>query len=280
MHFLYSLGGRRAVLTLSLLGTAALAHAQSDARETTFAPAPPRVNHDRIYLMGGLSLADFDGLNSTLRATPYPTLGANAAMIGFGFATDRAARFNIGSEMRLLLRNRHIRSTDAQSSYSGFVVAVPVRLTLARTPRLQVSAVAGPQLMVQMLTLHNPDSATVSSFTGYLATGQSLAQPRRTYQTTVGAMGGLQADWILPRTWAGKDGSTTQLGIGLRIQYALPVFYSRWRVQRNDVFRNTPDPKLTGGPRFNSEGFTAALVVSGLFTSLEKPKHNAAFSDE
>lgn len=234
----------------------------------TPAASSTKGHYGRAYLLTGGALPRFGPLTDALRGSPYPALGPGALLLGAGGSTARPSRVNLGFEIRAALRGHRDGRTRPRTFLATTTLAVPLRYEVVRRPRLGLDVVAGPQMQLLDLALRDGDST--ATFGTYVRTGQA-AGARRLTQVVYGLSGGLELTWRLPRVWTdGQDGSTSQVAVGLRVQAALPVAWARWRTQRAGTGSNnsqtiTLNQPLSGGPRFNPEGLSAALVVSGLF---------------
>jgi hypothetical protein len=236
---------------------------------TPAAPTTEKGWYGRSYLLVGGALPRFGPLTDALRATAYPALGPGALVIGAGGGTARPGRVNLGFEIRAALRGHRDGVARPRTYLSTVALTVPLRYEVVRHPGFGLEVLAGPQVQLLDLALRGGADST-ATFGSYVSTGQATGA-RRLTRAVYGLMGGVELTWRLPRVWTdAKDGGTSQVAVGLRVQATLPVAWARWRTQRTGTGRNgtqttVADQPLAGGPRFNPEGLSAALVVSGLF---------------
>ncbi len=244
-----------------LATTAAHAQAATDA----IARKAYAARHDRVYALGGWAMPDYSGLNTRLEATKrFPALGSGALMVGVGYGQGFGP-VGIALEWRVSVRAQDIASTEAYTNLLTNTFGLVGRYNVLVGSAYTVSVVAGPTYSRLNLTLKEPraPNTTPTTFDSQLIAG---GDKRKLYQSQFGVAVGVQLERHF--AWGRRNdiqacGRARQITVGARVMYDHRVKSYRWHTER-PLFR--PDTRLEAKPEINPVGFSAALMVSGLFS--------------
>ncbi len=219
--------------------------------------------YDRVYVLAGAALPNYDKLNDALRPTPFPTLNPGAFVGGVGYGQGFGP-LGLRLEYRWAARSHTSDSTRAYSIFRSHTLSLLASYHLLVTSRYALSVLAGPSYTAIDLTLKNPDPVrgTGGTFESQI---RASADKRRLYQSQAMLSAGVQLDRHF--TWSRRNdvqacGRARQITVGLRVQYDYRVKAYRWRTER-PLFHK-PN-RLTVDPIVNPLGASATLVVGGLF---------------
>ena len=220
--------------------------------------------HDRFYALAGAAGGSYAPLNDFLRGTRFPGLRRGAFVAGVGYGQGWGA-VGVQAEYRWGIRSHALDSSRAYTSLRSHSVSLLGSYRLMMRGSYVLSALVGPTYTVVDLTLREPDprAVAVSSFAARL---NNPGDRRRLYQGMALLSGGLQLDRHFQ--WGRRNdvqacGRARQLSVGLRAQFDYHLKSGKWRTER-PLFRR---PTYLGvAPEFNPLGFSATVVVAGMFS--------------